>query len=70
MLFDIFQRHIFDFGPRRAARASYALHVWDLFEAGGEGGLLKDLVAMKVTELKEELEVRDEGAFGKQGVPA
>ena len=38
----------------------------DLFEGGGAGGLTKDLLAMKVTELKEELEARGEGKSGNK----
>ena len=38
----------------------------DLFEGGGAGGLTKDLIAMKVVELKEELEVRGEGKSGNK----
>ena len=40
----------------------------DLFEGGGAGGLTKDLIAMKVTELKEELEARGEGKSGNNKV--
>ena len=38
----------------------------DLFEAGGAGGLTKDLIAMEVTELKKELEARGEGKSGNK----
>ena len=33
---------------------------------GGEGGLSKDLMAMKVTELKEELAAREEPVSGNK----
>ena len=38
----------------------------DLFEGGGAGGLTKDLIAMKVAELKEALEARSEGKSGNK----
>ena len=37
-----------------------------LFEGGGDGGLAKDLIAMKVSELKVELEARGEGKTGNK----
>jgi hypothetical protein len=38
----------------------------DLFEAAAMQAVAKDLLAMKVTELKEELEVRGEGVTGNK----
>ena len=36
----------------------------DMFAAGGAGGLRVDLMEMKVSELREELEARDEAKSG------
>ena len=36
----------------------------DMFAAGGTGGLRVDLMKMKVSELREELEARDEAKSG------
>ena len=38
----------------------------DLFEAGGGGELDKDLMAMKVVELRAELEARGEAVSGNK----
>ena len=38
----------------------------ELFAADGEGGLTKDLMAMTVTELREELDAREEPVSGNK----
>ena len=40
--------------------------VAELFAADGEGGLTKDLMAMTVTELREELDAREEPVSGNK----
>ena len=52
------------------AAGGRTLHVMTLdaalFADGGEGGLSKDLMAMKVTELREELRTREEPVSGNK----
>ena len=66
------RRHQYIGSPDRSGRQELQATTLssDLFKASNMKVVFKDLLTMKVDELKQELEKREEGTSGKQGVAA